>query len=860
MIFNSKTNIRTASDQPESPMPAFVRPVQTAQQQGITSQATQVLTNAGEITEQKRKDQAPYGVFDLDSYEHHTSDSPGSTRGLIRVITSDMDGDGELDMDEVGRPKTAALRQSLDDKVKSGEYVVMDHPMSELSGLPRVQKFLRAVGKSSLPVYISASHKKMVDANFKPFIRHVREEELYKNLAAATAAGHEFTSDNIRDIDDPAMRILSEPDALDKLVRAHYTDQPQSLNNTKTGIDYCVCGQHRNNHGNSNCRNFLPRTVLDSSGNYADGNEYRASQSPLRQMPDMQQDILQHALEGVSVIHDKNLFVSNEADSAKHVPTVLISDQTPFNQRILNKLTLTLNKRAQSLVLGAIKSRLVKCTECNGQGKIHEARSGVWDNPTMLEDMHGYEDDIDPATGELTLKKVEGRNKSEWASRGTSPNVCPACDHRNVSEEDIQEYIKNYNGNITPEQVRTSLKQSPGKKLRIGKPQRNRETAFVMQMVDHQPGNPVYLSDAETAGAGVAYGKPDANCTTCGGSHEHREGGKPCDCRIADPSYFDIDNPVAIPGAQQEPIDENGNIHIPVHMLREIYKSQGKEAPEVFKEQRANSESILPNEQLLSDKPDFFVTENRSPIDRKKGIQRFKGKFGTWSSWVLSNGKPALNDQQQNSVAGYVPSGLVMSSDQREQMKKIRSQTNSSPNAKECAHSEQLSAVSTFLQNSLDTLAPTAGARPDIPSRAVRMPNRLRYVPSTLLSSPDVDLNQPAFVGYHENVLPHIAGIEDKVNKLKKRNIIDSEDGTFNGILKNIYDMSSKSAQEMNDYGSLNVGTSESPGTSSLLFKNVSQLAQHMTKNYGVDAARDVLSPIADMVAPYIPSSNKINA
>jgi hypothetical protein len=863
MIFNSRTLIRIASDQGESSLPEFVRPVQTAQQQGATSQAEQLLKNVGEITQQKREQkikQAPFGVFDLNSYQPHTSTSPGSVGGKIRIITSDMDGDGELDIDEVGRPKAAAYRQSLDDLVNSGKYTVMDHPMSELAGEPRVQRFLKAAGMSSLPVYISAEHKKMVDKTFKPFLRYVHEEELHKNLAAASAAGHEFVSDSIRDIDDPAMRMLIESNPLTSSVQGFYSDKPQTLNTTKTGVDYCVCGQHRNNHSNTSCRNFLPITVADSSGNYVNGNQYRASQSPLRAMPSMQEDTLQHALEGVYHEDHPDMFVSNEADPAKHIPTVFISDQTPFNQRIINKLTLTLNRKSQSKTLKAIGSQLVNCTACNASGKINQARSGVLDNPSMIVGMHGYEDDIDPDTGELTLKKVSGRNVNEWASRGTAPNVCPVCDHRNVSENDVQEYINNYKGVITPGEVIETLKQNPGKKLRIGKPSRVRDIGFVRQMVDHQPGNPVYLSSSTMDDAGIAYGKPDPKCNTCGGSNEHRDDGKPCDCRIADPSHMDIDNPVAIPGAQQEPIDKDGNIHVPLELLRGIYKSQGKEAPDLFKEQRVASEHILPNENLVSSRPDFFVTENNSATDRKVGIQRFKGKHGSWSSWVLSDGKPALNDQQQNSVAACIPSGIVISPDQREQFKKIRSQINSSPNAKECSHSEQLSAISSFLQNSLDSLAPTAGARPDIPSRAIRMPNRLKYVATKFLSSPDVDLDSPAFVGYHEYVLPHIAGIEDKVNKLKKRNIIRPEDEQFNGLLKSIYEASSKSAQGMQDFGSLSVDTADSPGTSSMLFKNAIKLAQHVSSNYGEDTAKLVMQPIAEMVAPYIKSSNKINA
>jgi len=861
MIFNSKTLIRVASDQVEDSLPEFVRSVQTAQQQGATSQAEQLLKNVGEITQQKREQklkQAPYGVFDLNSYQPHTSASPGSFGGNIRVITSDMDGDGKLDIDEVGRPKAAAYRQSLDNLVESGKYTIMDHPMSELAGEPRVQKFLRANGMSSLPVYVSSEHKNMLDRMFQPFTRHVNEEELHKNLAAAAAAGHEFTSDSIRDVDDPAMRMLIEPNPLTTAVQSFYSEKPQTLNTTRTGVDYCVCGQHRNNHSNTSCRNFLPITVADSSGNYVNGNQYRASQSPLRAMPGMQEDTLQHALEGVYREDHPDIFVSNEADPAKHVPMVFISDQTPFNQRINNKLTLTLNRKAQSTTLAAIGSDFVKCTACDATGKIHQARVGVLDNPTMLDGMHGYEDDIDPETGELTLKQTSGKNANEWASRGTSPNICPVCDHRNVSESDVQEFIKNYRkGNITPEEVVESLRQNPGKKLRVGKPKRTRDVAFVRQMIDHQPGNPVYLAGAVPDDAGVAYGKPDPNCTTCGGSHEHRDDGKPCDCRIADPSHLDVNNPVAIPGTQQEPIDEEGNLHVPLELLRGIYKSQGKEAPDLFKEYRANSEKILPNEQLSSGKPEFIVTENNNAADRKRGIQRFRGKFGTWSSWVLSNGKPALNDQQQNSVAASIPSGVVMSPDQREQFKKIRAQINSSPNAKECAHSEQLSAISTFLQNSLDNLAPTAGALPDIPSRAIRMPNRLKYVAQKFLSSPDVDIDSPAFIGYHEFVLPHIAGIEDKVNKLKKRNIINPSDEHFNKLLKNIYEGSSQSARDMHNFGSISV---DSGGTSSVLFKNAVGLAQHVAKTYGEDTAKIVMRPIAEMVSPYIQSTNKMNA
>lgn len=871
ITFNSKKSIRVTAALSTGPaeFPVFQRPGEIEQTQGVTQQAKQLLTNVGEITRQKtekQKKESPYGVFDLDAYQEHSSDRPGSVGGSVRVISSDMDGDRATDRDELGRPTARTLRDNLNSLVRSGEYTVMDHPMSALGGLPRVQNWLKAVGKSSLPVYIHKDHKAMIDAAHEPFVKYVQQENLNKNLAAAAASGRVFTSDTIKDVDDPSMRILSDPDGAGKAIRAFYTDQAQPLANPVTGVDYCSgCGSHRDNHDKSTCRNFLPMVVPDGSGGYMDGNEYRSSQSPLRTLPEASNDSLSFAQFGTSEHDAPELFHQRATDQKNSEPRTVITDSTPWFQRIFNIKSRYTSGHLPGKTLSAMKSKLRPCSSCNSTGKMNEARSGAFWAPEMLEGMHAYEPVTDPATGEKTLQKVSGHNTNDWAMRGTSPNICPTCDPRNVSDDDLDAFADHFpttHGKLTADHVYNMLVENPGMVMAKGKPERPRTEGFIHQRVDQQPANPIISVSSPSTGAGLAYGQPDSSCKTCSGDKNYRKDGKPCGCSVADPSHFSLDNPVAPPGSPDY-IADDGSLHLPPKIVSDIISEaypDGTRSSNIFKLTVQNSERTIPNDQLSSPTAEFFSKEHKDSRDRKRGIARSKGRFGIWSSWVRSDGKAALDDEQQDRVIASMPSGVVMSPADKEEMKRRKVEIKSSPNAKERGASDQLSVAIDFLRRNIDRLPPTAGANPPIPSRAIRVPSSMVHVDPAMIAKGDIDLDGPAFGGAHPFVAPHIARIEKQARSLKRRKLISDDDATFGDHLQKIYGLSSDAARRMQDYGALSVSTPEKNGVSDQLFAQVYDMTNHLVNHYGKDVARSIMSPVADMVGPYLPRGNKLNA
>lgn len=874
-IFNSKKNVKLAvsnSSLPDIPE----RPGNTRQNTSVPEQAGQLLNNVAEITKQRKRNatkERPYAIFVMDGYQHHDDNTPGFVNGSYQVVSSDVDGDGVEDRDELGRPIAKTLRDHLDRAVDRGEYIRDSLPYSLLSSVPRVQKWLSGIKASSLPVYIHKDHHRMVNQlSQKSTIQYIDEERLRKNLAASAAQGQVFTSDKIKDIDNISMRKLHDPDGGTKGLISFFTDQQLPIANQVIGLDHCVCGSHRDNHGTGACRTFLPMVVPDGNGGYMDGNEYRSRKSPLRVRPPADNDNMSLR----RVIGDRGPSTIPDYDQDNQQLRVLITDSVPHFQRIYNIPSKILN----SIMLPPektawIKSKLKLCTTCNGKAVLHEARSGTLTNDEMLGGMHTYQPVTNPITGKKTLQPVGSEIIKDWAMRGTEDDVCPDCDPDNFSREELEEYAENYpstTGKLTADEVRQELVNNPGRTLAPGKGKITKTQGFLNQMVDQRPRNPVYKVDAPSAGAGIAYGAPDPNCTTCGGAHHHREGGKPCDCRIADPSVFDIDNPVAPPGSPDF-INKDGSLSIDPTVVMNIMNeaSKAKQQTLLPKERTDTSavkllsnplmpgERIIPNAEASSPVASFFRKKHKDP--ERPYLNRGRGTFGMWSNWILGNGKPALDDTQQQNVISSMPSGPVITAADKENFKLIRAEIKSGANAKECGASQQLKAVVDFLRTNADSLAPAAGSTPPIPSGAARMPSFMMHVDPVMIADGDVDVDSPAFGGAHHHIAPHIARIEQQMRSLKRNKLLDKDDHQFDQHLQNIYGLASTAANNFDNWGTAN--TEQHKTVSEDLLSSVKDMTTHLLNRYGEDGSQRlqmIMPSVVSMVHPYLPDDSKTDS
>lgn len=863
MIFNSKnsdktSNIRVASRRVR-------RPAQINQEAATLAQAAGTVQQTVEVTKRRRKEkyeEAPYGIFQLTEHEPHTSASPGKINGAIHVVTSDVDGDGILDRDELGQPKASTLRKRLERGVESGEYSVMQYPYLSLSGLPRVQKFMRKHGLRTLPTYVHRSHQDAIGTSHDHTVTQIDRENLTNQLAAAAKAGKVFFPSR-KDINDPLKRMMVEDDGFLTAIAAHFTDQKPSTNDIDARQHHCVCGTHRDNHDRATCSTFLPMMVRDESGNLVDGNTYRSERSPLRVPVTADGSSATLARLGATGI-DKP-----EPDRANAEQRVLVTTQTPWRQRLMN--VRVRSRRQKSLpdvsMTAARDPRLVDCKTCSGTTGLYEAAEGMLWSKEMLSGMHTYVPVIDPVTGKKSLEKQTVPAHASWAVRGTPDNVCPDCDHRNITEEELEAIASSVptgHAPMTADQVYTNLINNPGKVYKLGVQSVPTTRGFVRQEQAVRSGNPIIRVDSPVSG-GIAYGAPKSDCKVCDGNHDYRKDGMPCDCSIGDPSKFSSDNPVLPPGSP-DIITPTGDILINPMVLREIIKEHHEKTQKslfgdvltdpvtIVDHDMAQGERFIPNDQITGkEKNQFATTAER---DKKYNDVRRKGNFGTGTSIIGSDGKPLLSDDQQKSAESLMSPGIVITEADSKMLREERKRIMSSPNAAERGVSDQARFVINFLSNNIDRLPSAAGTPPPTPVGAKAIPQNMDYVDPTLIAGGDIDVRSPMYSAMNKSIMPHVARIQSKVAGLKKQGLLDPE---IDADLQGIFNIASQAADQWENLGAVSVGTPGSPGYADQLISGIQQLSQNHINRRGAGKASQlntILPEIKEMIHPYLPEES----
>ena len=790
-----------------------------------------LLNQTVETTVRKNRNQvqrmanieAPFATFHMDDFAPHGNNNPGFARGKFHTWTSDMDGDGSEDLDDLGKPIAKTLKTHLDN---SPEWKKVEIPMSSLSAHPRVQKFLKRAGRNTMQGYIHTNDMDAITANFLPFKQIVEHKDLLKHLTAARDAGHGIYSDT-RDMNSLPFRMLNGngEDALN----AFWYDKTPPLSAEKA-TNFCDCANHRDNHDGSS-HDFLPRIVMHN-GEAHDGAAWRSARSPLRTM------FLPKSSKDDSARFTKyTVGTSEEARNPGNPDDILlmaIAPQPTFIRKVFNTTTRALpsrnsgKARMQKDTLPKISESWQNCKTCGGTQTIdskYPQREGVAWLPDMMNGT-SYEPVVDAETGKPSLVKRSAKSLGRLLFSGTKDDVCPDCKDS----------------------------EKPGKYLRPGKPERAKEEFFVKSSIDDMAANPIIRATRPTSDktGWKAFGDPD--CVECGGDYNnYKKDGKACTtCMLGDMSKIDLDNIVSPKGVDYIQPDK---IFMPpsvMHALRaEHFRNKSEEMfpgenldinPDSISEYQRNQGE----KPLLSDTTDHLTYIYNNKRDRERGIVRRKGRLGVWSHVIDHTGAPVLSDYDQKNIVGTYNSGFgsfVIPKKHLKELNKIKKDIMSGPNADDLGSSQQLGLLVHYFRNNMDEVVPKTVSQPGLPEFSTRLPENLRDVSVDDMNN--IDLEEPGYTGRHKSVMPHIAKIDAKMATLRKKKVI-GEDPALDGMLGNLYNLSDDAAKGLDNYGAFSTESSRN------LADTVKGISNHIADNHGVDALQTIMPYIHKLAAPYI--------
>jgi hypothetical protein len=860
IIFNSKRAMKklAARSKPR----VTVSPARLDQFRAATESAGVTLSNSEIATKERKKRKKRSGAYGI----YMPDDTQGPAGGIIEAISGDLD-----DVDQLGNSKVPTLRDHLNKLVDSGEYSMMPYPYLALTGIPRLQRWMSAAKERTMDVYVHKSHSTSAGiSSVSPTETYMDSVNLLNQLSAASKAGTTVPA-KLKDIDDPFMRMLSDENGLRASMPALLSDGKRKMSDMNVLAEHCVCGTHKKNHGTGACKTFLPMVVPDGEGGFMDGNEFRSQNSPFR---------VDLSADGKSATRARYGNIPGQAsksyDKKNNMLVTLLTDSATWFRRISNRqlgrLGTGLMPKDSDTMTKKKDPSLKPCTSCHSTTQIYEGGEGLMYNPSMLEGMHRWVPSIDPVTGKKTLKRVSGDTANDYAVKGTPPNVCPDCDWRNWSDEELEEIARTVNKDTTPltaDQMRAQMRMFPGHVPTPGKPSEIKTHGNIRQEVANRNGAPVVQLNVPYEGSGIARGMPQRSCTECAGDFHYQKDGKPCDCTIADASSMSLLEPVALPG-MPEAITPEGDILIPPQILITLMNNDRKSKNEnlfggknvienqvkVIEHELGAEEVILPNSEVNSPKAPF-VGKPSTYFSKKYGrVSRLRGKFGTFSSWVKSDGKPALPDDYQQNVRVALTGTPVLSSDSKSALREVRKNILASPNAGELAPTALLRAAIQHINENLDTMAPQSGETPPIPDGAIAIPQNMLFVNPKHITSGVISVDDPKWKDIHKNIMPHVATITTKLAGLQKRGILDQE---ISADIDNIIKLASNAAKVHEETGAVHITEPGGPGISQQIYSSIAAMADsHKKRGGGMYDLQTIMPEIKEMIWPYVEKPEEI--
>lgn len=459
----------------------------------------------------------PKETFTREPYAVHV---PG--HGLV-IMTPDMDGDGKMDEDELGRPVHATWRRNLEQLVTEGGMSKIDLPRSSwqhLVGNSSLGSYLSA-GQQTIPAFLQDATAQKLALQRLPEIRRPLSQDERDNVLRTIRTRSTSYDSGAPSVDTSILPyrdvLLSQDNALDILENNFTTDQ-------KLLLPPSAMPDWKKRNGRSPWRKaqLIDKTGKETHTSVSDYFDIGGGQTDRNATFSL---VLGPSLTGAKFYHKTEAIV-DDIRGARAQAQVSIGKPRQFKE--------------------------VPCPTCQGDGRERfNRRNSITTCLDCDSEAPAYNLDLDN-DGNLTMTPVASNcgHDAHGSTSTTGLNICKTCDgNRNI--------IK-YSAATGPDRMRTAD-----------------DMKYTISNERFEQGAPIVAESFPTDehSTKLAFsGRADEKCGTCNGSLSYKDAdGSPCNCRHADISQpFNIDNPVAPTGFK---FIKNGKLHIHPDLFKAIERS-----------------------------------------------------------------------------------------------------------------------------------------------------------------------------------------------------------------------------------------------------------------------------------------------